>query len=104
MDRLGTFDGIRIDSGDKRKETEKIIARCKEIGVDPSTKSVVYNALTIDKAIELNKWLDGRMRGWYGIETHLCADVSKVGLEVIRKEKQGNALPCPRFFVPLQGK
>jgi nicotinate phosphoribosyltransferase len=71
------FDGLRIDSGDEREETEKIIEKYKSLGIDPSTKSIVYsNALTIDKAIELHKWLNGRMKDSYGIGTHLGADAS----------------------------
>ena len=72
-----TFDGLRIDSGDEKEETEKIIAKYNSLGIDPSTKAIVYsNALTIDKAIELHKWLDGRMKDSFGIGTHLCADVT----------------------------
>jgi len=71
------FDGIRIDSGDEREETEKMIEKYNSLGIDPKTKSIVYsNALTIDKAIDLHKWLDGRMKDSYGIGTHLMADVT----------------------------
>ena len=70
------FDGIRIDSGDEREETEKMIEKYNSLGIDPRTKSIVYsNALTIDKAIDLHKWLAGRMKDSYGIGTHLMADV-----------------------------
>lgn len=72
-----TFDGLRIDSGDEKEETEKIIAKYKSLGIDPSTKAIVYsNALTIDKAIELHNWLGGRMKDSFGIGTYLCADVT----------------------------
>ena len=75
-----TFDGLRVDSGDEREQTEKIIAKYKQLGIDPSTKTIVYsNALTIDKAIELHRWLGGRMKDSYGIGTHLCADVYNKG-------------------------
>ena len=71
-----TFDGLRVDSGDEKEQTEKIIAKYTSLGIDPSTKAIVYsNALTIDKAIELHKWVNGRMKDSYGIGTHLCADV-----------------------------
>lgn len=71
-----TFDGLRVDSGDEMEQTEKIIAKYQSLGIDPSTKAIVYsNALTIDKAIELHKWLGGRMKDSYGIGTHLMADV-----------------------------
>lgn len=70
------FDGIRIDSGDEHEETEKMIEKYRSLGIDPSTKSIVYsNALTIDKAIDLHRWLGGRMKDSYGIGTHLMADV-----------------------------
>lgn len=72
-----TFDGLRIDSGDEKEETEKIIEKYRSLGIDPSTKAIVYsNALTIDKAIDLHKWVNGSMKDSYGIGTHLCADVT----------------------------
>lgn len=75
-DMAKMFDGLRIDSGDEREETEKIIEKYRSLGIDPSTKSIVYsNALTIDKAIDIHKWLGGRMKDSYGIGTHLCAQV-----------------------------
>ena len=71
-----TFDGLRVDSGDEKEQTGKIIEKYRSLGIDPSTKAIVYsNALTIDKAIELHNWLSGRMKDSYGIGTHLCADV-----------------------------
>ena len=76
-DMAKMFDGLRIDSGDEKEETKKIIEKYISLGIDPSTKSIVYsNALTIDKAIELHKWIDGRMKDSYGIGTHLGADVT----------------------------
>ena len=75
-DMAKMFDGLRIDSGDEKEETEKIIEKYHSLGIDSSTKSIVYsNALTIDKAIELHKWLNGRMKDSYGVGTHLCAYV-----------------------------
>ena len=75
-DMAKMFDGIRIDSGDEHEETEKMIEKYRSLGIDASTKSIVYsNALSIDKAIDLHKWLDGRMKDSYGIGTHLMADV-----------------------------
>lgn len=72
-----TFDGLRVDSGDEKEQTEKIIDKYKSLGIDPSTKSIVFsNALTIDKAIEIHKYVNGRMKDSYGIGTHLCADVT----------------------------
>lgn len=69
------FDGIRIDSGDEIDEMNKMIARYKELGVDPATKAIVFsNALTIDKALAIHQKVDGQMKDSYGIGTHLMAD------------------------------
>ena len=72
-----TFDGLRVDSGDEHEQLEKMIAKYTSLGIDPKTKAVVFsNALNIDKAIELHKYVDGRMKDSYGIGTHLCASVT----------------------------
>ena len=88
------FDGIRIDSGDEKVETERFIEKYKSLGIDPATKSIVYsNALTIDKAIELHEWLGGRMKDSYGIGTHLCADVSN--------KETGDKFPYSNIVIKL---
>ena len=44
------FDGVRCDSGDEFKFINSMIARYKELGVDPTTKTIVFsNALDFDK-------------------------------------------------------
>ena len=91
-----TFDGLRIDSGDEKEETEKIIAKYCSLGIDPSTKAIVYsNALTIDKAIELHKWLNGRMKDSFGIGTHLCAQVTNM--------ETGEFFPYSNIVIKLTG-
>ena len=91
-----TFDGLRIDSGDEKEETEKIIEKYRSLGIDPRTKAIVYsNALTIDKAIELHKWLNGRMKDSYGIGTHLCASVTNF--------ESGVDFPCSNIVIKLIG-
>jgi len=95
-DMAKMFDGLRVDSGDEREETDKIIEKYKSLGIDPRTKSVVYsNALTIDKAIELHKWLDHRMKDSYGIGTHLCADVTST--------ETGEKFPYSNIVIKLTG-
>lgn len=91
-----TFDGLRVDSGDEREQTEKIIDKYKSLGINPSTKSVVYsNALTIDKAIDLHKWIGGRVKDAYGIGTHLCADV--------RNSETNESFPYSNIVIKLVG-
>lgn len=71
-----TYDGLRVDSGDEKEQLENILNKYRELHINPKSKSVVFsNALTIDKAIELHRYVNYRIQDSYGIGTHLCADV-----------------------------
>ena len=71
------YKGLRVDSGDEFEQTEKIIAKYKELGIDPATKQVVYsNGLNIEKAIEIHKYCAGRVLDSYGVGTFLTCDVT----------------------------
>ena len=95
-DMARLFDGIRIDSGDEFAETEKFISKYKQLSVDPATKAIVFsNALTVDKAIEIHDYVNGRMKDSYGIGTHLCADV-------YRKDT-GEKIPYSNIVIKLVG-
>ena len=71
------YKGLRVDSGDEFEQTEKIIAKYKELGIDPATKQVCYsNGLNIEKAIEIHKYVNGRVQDSYGVGTFLTCDVT----------------------------
>lgn len=71
------FKGLRVDSGDEFEQTEKIIAKYKELGIDPATKQVCYsNGLNIEKAIQIHKYVNGRVQDSYGVGTFLTCDVT----------------------------
>lgn len=56
------YKGLRVDSGDEFEQTEKIIAKYRELGIDPATKQVCYsNGLNIDKALEIHEYVAGRV-------------------------------------------
>ena len=70
------FTGLRVDSGNEEEQTEKIIRKYKELGINPATKQVIYsNGLNIDRAIEIHKYVDGRVQDSYGMGTFLTCDV-----------------------------
>lgn len=70
------FVGLRVDSGDEKEQTEKIIEKYKSLGIDPSTKQVVFsNGLNIEKAIEIHKFVNGRVQDSYGLGTFITCDV-----------------------------
>lgn len=71
------YKGLRVDSGDEFEQTEKIIAKYKELGIDATGKQVVFsNGLDIDKALEIHRFCAGRVLDSYGIGTHLTCDVT----------------------------
>lgn len=71
------YKGLRVDSGDEFEQTEKIIAKYRELGIDPATKQVVFsNGLDIDKAISIHEYCAGRVQDSYGVGTFLTCDVT----------------------------
>ncbi|MCI7310059.1 MAG: nicotinate phosphoribosyltransferase [Prevotella sp.] len=71
------FTGLRVDSGVEEEQTEKIIEKYKSLGIDPATKQVIYsNGLNIRRAIEIHKYVNGRVQDSYGMGTFLTCDVT----------------------------
>ena len=74
------YKGLRVDSGSEEEQTEKIIAKYISLGIDPATKQVCFsNGLDIDRAVEIHKYVNGRLQDSYGVGTFLTCDV--VGCE-----------------------
>lgn len=74
------FDGVRQD---EFKFVTSAIARYKELGIDPTTKTIIFsNALTFEKALEIREYCRGHIRCAFGIGTNLTNDLGKhTGLE-----------------------
>lgn len=71
------YKGLRVDSGKEEEQIEKIIAKYKSLGIDPATKQVVFsNGLNIERAIEIHKYVNGRVQDSFGVGTFLTCDVT----------------------------
>lgn len=69
------YDGCRHDSGCPFKFGEKVINHYKNHKIDPMSKTIVFSdGLNTDKAIELKKYFDGRIKTSFGIGTHMTND------------------------------
>lgn len=80
------FDGVRCDSGDEFKFINSMIARYKELGVDPTTKTIIFsNALTFEKALEIREYCRGRIRCAFGIGTNLTNDTGHKPSNIVMK-------------------
>lgn len=73
------YSGLRVDSGDNMEQFEEILNKYKSLGIDPSTKSIIFsNALTTDEAVDIHLKVRGRMKDSYGIGTHFTCDIPNV--------------------------
>lgn len=80
------FDGVRHDSGDPYKFVNKVIARYRELGIDPTTKTIVFsNALTFPEALEIMQYCQGRIRCSFGIGTNLTNDTGNKPSNIVMK-------------------
>lgn len=78
-DFANLFKGLRVDSGDNRKELAKIVAKYKSLNIDSRTKQVIFsNALTTDEAIEIQEYASKFVKPSFGIGTHFTNDFPHV--------------------------
>ena len=70
------FTSLRHDSGDPLQFTEKVIARYRELRVDPTIKYIIFSdSLDPDRAIEIANYCKGRIGASFGIGTNFSNDV-----------------------------
>ena len=80
------FDGVRCDSGNEYEFIDRLIARYKELGVDPATKTIIFsNALDFEKALHIFNYCSGRIRCSFGIGTNLTNDTGYRPSNIVMK-------------------
>lgn len=74
-DFANLFKGLRVDSGDNYEQLRKIVDKYDSLGIDSRTKQVIFsNALTTDRAIEIQQVAKDLCQPSYGIGTHFTND------------------------------
>lgn len=69
------YDGVRHDSGDPIAFGEKVIEHYQSLGIDPSTKTIVFSdGLDTETAVRIATHFSGRIRVSFGIGTHFTND------------------------------
>jgi len=93
------FDGVRHDSGDPIEFAGKTIKHYKSLGIDPSTKTIVFSdGLNVDKAIELQKFCDTNIRCSFGIGTHFTNDFPSITpMNIVIKLYSINNIPVVKL-------
>ena len=80
------FDGVRQDSGDEYKIGNTVIDRYKELGIDPTTKCIVFsNALGFNKYLDICRYFTGRIKVSAGIGTNLTNDTGFKPANIVMK-------------------
>ena len=92
------FDGFRHDSGCPYAWTDKLVARLRELRIDPKTKSVVYSdGLTMEGAVALYRAVRDRINPSFGIGTHLTNDFGREPLNLVMKMTECNGQPVAKL-------
>ena len=80
------FDGVRQDSGDEYEIGNEVINRYKQLGIDPTTKTIVFsNALDFNKYLDIHNYFNGRIRVSAGIGTNLTNDTEYKPANIVMK-------------------
>ena len=80
------FDGVRQDSGDEYQIGNEVIKRYKELGIDPTTKTIVFsNALDFNKYLDIHNYFANRIRISAGIGTNLTNDTEFKPANIVMK-------------------
>lgn len=83
------FDGVRCDSGDEFAFTDKLVARYRELGIDSTTKTIIFsNALDFKKALDIQKYCTAKIRCAFGIGTNLTNDAGFKPSNIVMKLTQ----------------
>jgi nicotinate phosphoribosyltransferase len=92
------FDGYRHDSGCPYEWTEKLVARMKELQVDPMTKNAVYSdGLSMESAVTLFTAVKNAINPMFGIGTHLTNDFGRQPLNLVMKMVACNDQPVAKI-------
>ena len=79
LEKAKLWDGLRHDSGDPYIFADKVIAHYKLLGIDPTTKTLIFSdGLDTDTAIAIHNYCKGKIRCSFGIGTFFTSDFNKV--------------------------
>ena len=92
------FSGVRHDSGDPIEFGRKVIARYKELGIDPRTKVIVFSdGLDVPTALKIYKEFTGVIGVSFGIGTNLTNDLGVTPLNIVIKLVECNGKPVVKL-------
>lgn len=99
LDRALSWRGLRQDSGSPYDFYDKTIAHYQKLGIDPSTKTIVYSdSLDVNRAVEIKKHCP-KTKSVFGIGTHFSNDspTGPAALNMVIKLTQMNGVPVVKL-------
>ncbi len=98
------FSGVRHDSGDPIAWGEKMIDHYKELGLDPSIKTLLFSdSLDFERASAINAHFKNRARVAFGIGTYIANDTDVEPLNIVMKTTACNGMDVAKIS-DIQGK
>ncbi len=92
------YDGLRHDSGSPFIWGEKALSMYRDMGIDPSTKTLVFSdRLTVPKMLEIYRYFHGRTKVSFGIGTNLTNDAGCPPLDMVIKLVAANGKPVAKI-------
>lgn len=92
------FSGVRHDSGDPIEWGEKMIKHYESLGIDPSTKTLLFSdSLDFDRAKKIYEHFRGRAKVAFGIGTWLSNDCGETPLNIVMKVTEANGQPVAKL-------
>lgn len=90
------FDGVRWDSGDPFVFTDKIIEHYEKMGIDPTTKMIIYSdSLNLELIEKIDSYKKNKIRKSYGVGTFLTNNIDGIKpMNIVIKLTEVNSLPA----------
>ena len=80
------FSGVRHDSGDPYEWGNKMIDHYKKLGIDPSTKTLLFSdSLDFERATAINRYFKDKVKTAFGIGTFIANDTKVPALNIVMK-------------------
>lgn len=92
------FSGVRHDSGDPYEWGDKMIAHYNSLGIDASTKTLLFSdSLDFKRAHNLRAYFNGRAKVAFGIGTYLSNDTNVPALNIVMKTTACNGMDVAKI-------
>ena len=92
------FSGVRHDSGCPYEWGDKMIAHYKSLGIDPTTKTLLFSdSLNFEKATKIKDYFEGRVKVAFGIGTYISNDTCVDPLNIVMKTTLCNGMDVAKI-------